>query len=100
MRIVRVSSEEPPRRHSLTPIGDELTHHEFEVGRPSLRDRWRRRRRLLPAPTQWWGRMLVGLVQFAGALAAAVGLALAIAAVGGWTDRAALAKSSSSSAEC
>jgi hypothetical protein len=52
-----------PRRRSLTPIGDELQHREVEVGTPSLRDRWRRRRRLLP--TNWYGAVLVGIVRLA-----------------------------------
>ena len=82
-----MSFDESPRRRSLTPIGDELRHRELEVGKPSLRDRWRRRRRLLPRPTTWYGIVLVGIVRFAVALAVAVGLVLLIAELVGWTSR-------------
>ena len=82
-----MSFDESPRRRSLTPIGDELRHRELEVGEPSLRDRWRRRRRLLPRPTTWYGIVLVGIVRFAVALAVAVGLVLLIAELVGWTSR-------------
>ena len=76
-----------PRRRSLTPIGDELRHRELEVGKPSLRDRWRRRRRLLPRPTTWYGIVLVGIVRFVVVLAVAVGLVLLIGELVGWTSR-------------
>jgi len=78
-----VSFDEGPRRRSLTPIGDELRHRELEVGKPSLRDRWRRRRRLLPRPTTWYGIVLVGIVRFAVALAVATGLVLLIGELAG-----------------
>lgn len=79
--------DETPRRRSLTPIGDELRPREVEVGRPSLLDRWRRRRRLLPRPTTWYGLLLVGIIRFLIALGVAIGIVLLISELGGWDDR-------------
>ncbi len=89
-----MSLEDPPRRRSLTPIGDELQGRAAspEVGKPSLLDRWRRRRRLLPFPTTWYGRLGIGLLRFAIILGVAVGATLLIAYLGGWSHGAALAK--------
>jgi hypothetical protein len=82
-----LSFDEGLRRRSLTPIGDELRHRELEVGKPSLRERWRRRRRLLPRPTTWYGIVLVGIVRFVVVLAVAVGLVMLIGELVGWTSR-------------
>jgi hypothetical protein len=86
--------QEPPRRRSLTPIGEELQVRSapLGVGKPSLLDRWRRRRRLLPVATTWYGRLAIGLVRFAIVLGFAVGATVLIALLGGWTHGKALDK--------
>ena len=85
-----MGSEDRPRR--LTPIGDELEFRHVEVGTPSLRDRWQRRRRLLPTPKTWYGAIGVGAVRLAILLAVVIGIVFAIAELGHWTDRGAMGK--------
>jgi hypothetical protein len=80
--------EEPPHRHTVTPIGDqvEFRSHELEIGRPTVLDRLRRGlavfTRLAPRPKSRSGQVFYGLVAFliifAAAIAAAFGVGLLV----------------------
>jgi hypothetical protein len=83
---------EGSRRHRLTPIGDELKARPPVVAKPTLRRRWRARRRLLPTPKTWYGRLAVSIVKFTVGVAVAAGVVFLIADLDGWTGGKALSK--------
>src|SRR5712691_10383489 len=91
-RSGRMASKEPPHRHTLTPIGDEVDFrsHPLEVGKPSFLDRLRRLHHPAPPPATLEDRLLDGVRRLGIAVlltsAAAIGLGLIVQHAARWSN--------------